>query len=275
MANTRAARKVAAIRRKLSAKVALPAEFAAFVALVTDPKLPARDLMKVTWSDPRPLLNADKTAVESFVPFLLFADGGVVALWLHGADVRVASCDSEGQHGVLAQDFREFVARLANPGGELLERLELEAPLDTRALVGTRKPRPVPASTKKAFAAWVASHALDANTPQTGATEALRKTLHGLALRMLEDGLSKVYKPASPHWSMSFRLNQGPAPDRWDVTYLDYGEWSQVPTEYGFAAVMPGLLGAMKTRKKSYELSINKDGHVFADRGNQLVLEPG
>jgi hypothetical protein len=63
----RAARKVATIRRKLPAGLKLPAEFAAFVELVTHPKDPRRDLMNVRWSDPRWLLNADRSAVDSFV----------------------------------------------------------------------------------------------------------------------------------------------------------------------------------------------------------------
>ena len=261
------------IRRKVPGSIKLPAEFAGFVELVTDPKVAARDVMNVTWSDPRPLLNANRSAVDAFVSFLLFADGGVAALWADGSDVRVATCDSEGQYAVLAQDFRDFLALLARPGAALQQRLELSTPLDTRALVPGHKPRRVPASVQKAFARWVGRHALDANTPQTASTDALRKTLHGAALRMLEDGLSKVYKPESPHWSMSFRLAQVAA-ERWDVTYVDYGVWREVPAKYGFAAVLPELLGAMKTRKKSYELSINRDGHVFADRGNQIALEP-
>jgi hypothetical protein len=272
MANMRAVRKVAAIERKLPSKSKLPPEFAGFVELVTDAKAPARDRMNVTWSDPRPLLNADKAAVDAFVPFLLFGDGGVVGLWVDGGDLRVASCDSEGQYGVLAQDFRDFVALLANPGAELLERLELEAPLDTRALAPWHEPRPVPGAMQKAFAKWVASHALDAKTPQTAATDGLRKTLHGVASRMLADGLSKVYKPESPHWSLWFRLAREAS--GWSVTYVDSGEWREVPAKYGFAAVLPELLAAMKSRKKSYELSIKRDGHVYADRGNELVLEP-
>lgn len=47
-----------------------------------------------------------------------------------------------------------------------------------------------------------------------------------------------------------------------------------MPAKYGLAAILPGLLPAMKTRKKTYEVSVTKDGHVFADRGNQLHLEP-
>jgi hypothetical protein len=272
MANTRAARKVAAIRRKVPRKIELPAEFAGFVELVTDRKSESRDLMNVAWSDPCPLLNADKSVVDAFIPFLLFADGGVMALWVDGNDLRVGYCDSEGQYGVLAQEFRDFVALLAKPGAELIEHLELDAPLDTRALAPGHKLRRVPASTRKAFAHWVASHSLDAKTPQTAGTETLRKTLHGVAARMLEDGLSKVYKPDSPHWSMSFQLTAEAG--RWNVTYVDYGVWRTVPTKYGLAALLPELLGAMKTRKKSYEVSIGRDGDVYADRGNELALEP-
>ena len=177
-----------------------------------------------------------------------------------------------GSIRVLAQDFRDFLALLANPGEELRQRLEIDAPLDTRALAPDHKPEGVPAATQEAFSQWVAGHALDANTAQTAATEVLRKTLHALARRMLEDGLSKVYKADSPHWSMSFRLTQ--VEDQWTVTYLDFGQWDAVPEKYGFAAILPELLPAMKTRKKSYELSIKEDGRVYADRGNQLELRP-
>ena len=228
--------------------------------------------MNVRWSDPRWLLNADKAARDSFVPFLLFADGGVTALWVDGADVRVARCDSEGQYEVLAQNFRDFAARLANRDAELLERLELQEPLDARALARGHKPRRVPASTSKAFSRWVASHSLDAKTTQTSTTEAVRKTLHAIASRMVADGLSKVYKPNDSHWYMSFRLTK--VADRWSITYLDYGVWYAMPSKYGFEAVLPDLLPAMKTRKKSYELRIARDGDVYADRGNQIHLEP-
>jgi len=71
---------------------------------------------------------------------------------------------------------------------------------------------------------------------------------------------------------MSFRLTQ--VEDQWTVTYLDFGQWDAVPGKYGFGAILPELLPAMKTRKKSYELSIEQDGRVYADRGNQLELRP-
>ena len=270
--NTRAARKVATIGRRLPSRVKLPPEFAAFVELVTHPTDPRRDLMNVRWSDPLWLLNADKSAVDSFVPFLLFADGGVAAFWVDGTDLRVARCDSEGQYGVLALDFRDFTARLTKPDAALLEQLELREPLDMRALARGHKPRRVPASMNKAFSRWVESHSLDAKTTQTSATEVVRKTLHAIARRMLADGLSKVNKPNDSYWDMSFRLTK--VADRWDVTYLDYGVWYPMPAKYSLATVLPDLVAAMKTRKKSYDLSVCKDGEVFADRGNQVYLKP-
>jgi hypothetical protein len=272
MASTRPARKVAAIQRKLPDKIELPVEFAAFVKLVTHPKDRLRDLMNVTWSDPRPLLNADKSAVETFVPFVLFADGGVAALWLDGSDLRVATCDSEGQFEVLAEDFGDFVARLGDSDASLLDQMELDAPLDAGAVVPGRKARRVPQSTQKAFDRWVARHSLDAKPIKTESSDVLRSALHAIARRMLEDGLSRVYTPDSPFWTGDFQLRQ--AGGRWNVTYLDYGEWRPVPTKYGFEALLPALLAVMKTRKKGYELSVWMDGTVFADRGNQLVLEP-
>jgi hypothetical protein len=37
--------------------------------------------------------------------------------------------------------------------------------------------------------------------------------------------------------------------------------------------LMAELLAAMKTRKKGYSLTVWKDGRVFADGGNELVIE--
>lgn len=179
----RAAEKVAAIRRKLPRGLKLPAEFAALVELVTHPKEVGRDLMNVTWSDPCWLLNTGKAALKSFVPFLRLSDGGIAAFWVDGADLRVARCNSEGDYGVIARDFQDFVARLVNPGAELLEQLELREPLDTRALARGQKPRPVPAAMNEAFSRWVESHSLDAKTTQTPAPEVIRKTLQAIARR--------------------------------------------------------------------------------------------
>lgn len=271
MALTRSARKVAAIRRKLPRELDLPAAFPAFADLVTHPKDRARDLMNLTWSDPRPLLNVDRSAAKACVPFLLLADGGVVAFWIEGTDLRVVTCDSEGQFAVLARNFHDFVARLTTPDAALRERLELEGPLDTRPMGRMSKPRPVPASIQTSFTQWVAHHALDAKTPQTASLQSLRDALHALARRMLEDGLSKVYTAKSPHWTKSFLLSQSGG--GWKVTYLDYGKWRPVPAKYGFAKLLPALLAAMKSRKKTYELNVWQDGRVFADRGNQLSID--
>ena len=76
---------------------------------------------------------------------------------------------------------------------------------------------------------------------------------------------------------LRLRLLQRQAAERLQrlvVLPLDFGQWDTVPGKYGFGAILPELLPAMKTRKKSYELSIEQDGRVYADRGNQLELRP-
>jgi hypothetical protein len=201
---------------------------------------------------------------------LLLGDGGVVAWWLDGAELRVAYCDSEGQFGVLARDFSDFLALLAQADSPLIERLELEAPLDTSGLVTARIPAPVPAGVQDTFNQWVEDHSLSAPVTRSPAGEAVRSALHALAARMLQNGLSKVYKPQSLRWSFQLRLAEKGG--GWSVEYLGYGAWYQLPNEYGFDSLLPQLLSLMKTRASSYELSIQRDGTVFGDGGNQLHL---
>jgi hypothetical protein len=76
---SRAQTQLAAIRKHLAKGMQMPAEFPAFVALVTSPKGPREDALRVGWSDPTELLNVDPAAGAEFVPFLQLADGGGVA----------------------------------------------------------------------------------------------------------------------------------------------------------------------------------------------------
>ena len=89
----------------------MPAEFPAFVSLVTNPKSPRHDPLRVGWSDPTKLLSVDKSAASEFLPFLTLADGGLVAFWKDGEHQRIAVYDSEGQHAVLPLNFRDFLLR--------------------------------------------------------------------------------------------------------------------------------------------------------------------
>jgi len=269
---SRARTKLAAIRKRLAKGTQLPAEFPAFVSLVTSPKSPRDDALRVGWSDPTELLNVDKSAASEFLPFLTIADGGGVAFWKDGEHQRIALYDSEGGHAVLALDFRDFLARLGRPTKAFRERIELDADVDTSNLIPRTTPKPVPAALNRKLTAWIESHSLSAPTLKSADGEELRKKLVAMARRMLVDGLSKVHKPQSAFWSMDLLLvKRG---ESWWATYLDFGKWYDLPTQYGLIELLPALLPLMKSRKARYALNIWKSGAVFVDKGNELALEP-
>jgi hypothetical protein len=269
---SRARTKLAAIRKRLAKDIQVPAEFPAFVSLVTDPKSPRDDALRVGWSDPTELLNVDKAANSEFVPFLELADGGGVAFWKDGKHQHIAVYDSEGGHEVLALDFRDFLARVGKPTTAFRERIELDAEVDTSQLIPPTTPKPVPAALNRKLTAWVESHSLSAPKLKSADGEKLRKKLVEMATSMLANGLSKVNKPRDFFWTMELLVvKRG---EEWRATYLDYGKWHDLPTKYGLIDLLPALLPLMKSRKVRYALNIWKSGEVFVDKGNELALEP-
>jgi len=269
---SRADTKLAAIHKRLAKDAELPAEFSAFVSLVTHPTSARQDALRVAWSDFTELLNVDKSAVAEFLPFLTLADGGGVAFWKDGQHQRIVAYDSEGGHTVVALDFRDFLARLGAPSDDFRELIELDVDLDTSELVPSTKPKSVPAALNDKLTAWIESHSLSAPILRSEDGEEVRTRLVAMAERMLVDGLSKVYKAKSDFWKMDLLLvKQGV---QWKVTYLDFGKWRDLPAEYELVELLPALLPLMKSRKARYALGIMKSGEVFVDGGNELALEP-
>lgn len=269
---SRAQTQLAAISKRLPKGAQLPAEFAAFVSLVTHPTSPRQDALRVAWSNFTSLLNVDKSAASEFLPFLKHADGGGVAFWYDGEHQRIAAYDSEGGYEVLALDFRDFLARLGSPTEEFRERIELDVDLDTSELIPPTTPRPVPEEFNNKLTAWIESHSLSAPKLKSAEGEQMRQSLVAIAERMVVDGLSKMYTPRSVFWNWNLLLEkQG---DSWRVTYRDYGKWYDLPARYELVELLPTLLPLMKSRKTRYELSIMKTGEVFVDRGNELAIEP-
>jgi hypothetical protein len=269
---SRAASQLAAISKRLAKGMQLPAEFPAFVSLVISPKGPRADALRVGWSDPTGLLNVDEAAKSELVPFLKLADGGGIAFWKDGEELRIVLYDSEGGHEVLAHDFRDFLARLRKPTKAFRERIELDADLDVSELISPTKPKPVPAALNRKLAGWIESHSLNGPVLKSADGEKLRKQLVAMAGRMLADGLSKVYKPRASFWQMDVLVVKGK--EHWTATYLDYGKWHDLPAKYGVSELLPALLPLLKSRKTRYSINIWKSGEVFVDKGNQLVLEP-
>lgn len=269
---SRAQTKLAAIHKRLAKVIQVPAEFPAFVALVTSPKSPREDALRVGWSDPTELLNVDKAAASEFVPFLKLADGGGVAFWKDGEHQHIAVYDSEGGHEVIALDFRDFLAHLGKPTEDFRELIELDVGLDTSQLIPPTTPKPVPAALNGKLTAWIESHSLSAPKLKSADGEKLRNKLVAMAESMLADGLSKVHTPRSSFWQMDLVLVKHG--DLWEATYLDYGKWYNLPTKYALMELLPELLPLMKSRKARYALKIWKSGEVFVDKGNELALEP-
>ena len=274
---TRAASRLDRIRKHLPKGRRLPAELTGFAKLVVSERGARHDLLELTWTDPLPLLNADRGALDAMLPFLRLGDGGVIALFWHDASPCVVHCDSEGGAAVIASSFADFLVRLARPTRELLERLEIESALDTAKLVepGAAKAR-IPASLSRSFAAWIESHSLSAKPTASPDARVLADRLLAISKRMISDGLSKVYNSRSIHWTTEFRIERGGTQGtEWTITYLDYGKWLPLPARYDVLALWPELLRSMKKpNARSFELSVWKDGHVFVDRGNQLTIEP-
>jgi hypothetical protein len=269
---SRAHTKLAAISKRLPKGMQLPAEFPAFVSLVTSPKSPSDDALRVGWSDPTQLLNLDKSAAAGFFPFLKLADGGGVAFWKDGEHQRIAIYDSEGGHEVLALDFGDFLARLGKPTEAFRERVELDVDIDTSKLIPHTTPDPVPAALNRKLTAWVESHSLSAPILKSADGETLRAKLVAMAHSMLVDGLSKVNKAQDFFWKLDLLLvKRG---EQWQATYLNFGKWYELPAKYGLIELLPELLPLMKSRRARYTLVIMKSGEVFVDGGNELALEP-
>lgn len=269
---SRSAQKLDALQKRLPEGMSLPPEFPDFVRLVTHDRSPRKDVLRVAWVNPTRLLNVEKVVARHFFPFLELADGGGIALWQDGVNLRVAYFTSEGGHGVLALSFRDFLARLGKPTRAFAERVELELPVNTRELVAPRSPRAVPTTLDRKLAAWLEGHSLRAQPAMSPDVQTLRKKLVDIARNMLTDGLSKVSKPRDFHWTMEYQLVNQAA--RWQATYLDFGEWHAVPAKYGLVELWTTLLPLMKQRKTRYELTVFKAGAVYVNGGNQLVLEP-
>ncbi len=269
----RASGKLAAVRKRLPRGRRLPTEFPAFIKLVTSEKGPRADVLRVGTSDPANLLNVTKEAAAHVVPFITLGDGGIIGLWYRDGDPCVVHHDSEGAHRILAHTFHDFLRMLAAPSPSFRERVELDVPLDTSALVSSQKPKRVTTAHNRKLTEWLEQHSLSAKPQRSPTSQRLRRQLVAIARRMLADGLSRVNKPRDFYWSMNLRLVKRAG--RWQVTYLDYGQWYPLPAKYGLLALLPDLLSLMKNpRKPRYELNIVKTGFVFADGGNQLSLEP-
>jgi hypothetical protein len=221
-------------------------------------------------------------------------DGSTLALWLYAgtetSTAPVVHLGSEGDHLILlADNFRDFLALfgigygelgfddLSKPPAEPASAARLRHWLATE--FGIRCPETGIALLQRAqgrhpdFTQWV--HAAQERTITRGEPEpeALRQRVYRIAEDMIRDGLSRVYTPASPWWSMDFKIERDG--DYLSITYLDFGEWYPVPPIYKLAKEVAGLLKFVKHKeRRQYELSTSVAGTVSVGPNRELVLVP-
>jgi hypothetical protein len=260
---------VESILRRIPRGAALPAGFSRFVSAVAAQDPTVHGWFEVKWRTPQDF-ELKKSASLSLLPFLRLGDGGVVAFWfVQPKKPAVIHFDSEGGQRVVAATFEDFLKRIAKQktGVGDFDEAELPAIKPPRTLALTSL-----AAIQKRFAAWCA----DASTLQaptvSNASEVLRKQLHQVARRMIQNGLSKVYT-SRDYWSMDFRFER--TAGAISISYLDYGQYYPVPSAYAMEPLLQQLLPLCRQRNlKKGELVITKDGLVSVDRDRQLVLLP-
>jgi hypothetical protein len=227
----------------------LPVGFEDFVA--ADP--PSR----VAWSELTPFgLDEGK----ELLPFIRLSDGGIIALWYRTPSPAVVYLGSEGQLRVLAGDFEEF--RLAVHTGSQALDLDDAAP-----------PSGSLDALQEEFARWWEEHTALQKPLHGTDSEALRHQVCEIAAKMLLDGRSKVYSLSSLWWSLQFRIELHTEGIR--ITYLDFGDWYPLPTEYGLVEAVEKLLPLVRhPGQPAYELSVCSAGIVSLDNDRELVLAP-
>jgi hypothetical protein len=215
-------------------------------------------------SGPRHLrvASADPTKLgaprDTFVPFLVFGDGGLLALW-QGAIVHLGS---EGERRVVAASMRDLCARIAKCATGVPELDEAEPPIVITI-------RGKPAALARAQEALDALFAHNDPKPVTDREE-LRAAVHRIAKKLIAGGISRTYRPKDS-WLLKFRLTRAPLA----IEVLDFGAYKPVPAESGLAPLAEALIAACKDpRRAQYELTVTWTGIVSIDRDRQLVLLP-
>jgi hypothetical protein len=251
------------IRRHLPKGRSLPAGFDDFVRVV-----PAA---AVQWND-LDAYSLKPSARREAVPFFRLPDGGLVALWYHGSSPAVVHIGGHGELQVLATDFDNFLKGLAARCSGLPDFDEGEESVRIPGIRGKPDVSGLP-EFQRQFDEWFQQHTSLLTPDSTPEAEALRQRVFAIAERMLGDGLCRVYTQSSSWWSMRYRIEREQEELR--ITYLDYGEWYEVPAKYHLGEEVQSLLRLAKSKRLTrYELEVCSPGIVSVDNDRQLVLVP-
>ena len=276
---------LATLHKKLPPGFALPTAFDAFVEAAAESDPTRHGWFDIKWTNPANF-GLGRGAAKTLTPFLRLGGGGIVAFWIReekaDAPAAIVHLDSEGSSAVAAENFDEFLARLAKrkTGVPDIDEADETFPPSDKTSVG--KPRPIPPALRAKFAKWLKENA-DVHTRQPADAasardlEKLRRQIHKAAIAMLRDkNISPIYSPRDDWWSLELhgiRQQDGSI----HLEYLRYGERLPLPPEHASTAtpLFAVLLTHVKhTKRASYQITIIKSGLVSVDKDRELVLEP-
>lgn len=251
------------VRRHVPKGRKLPARFDDFLRA----KLPFR----VEWNN-LDAYGLKPSARKEAVPFLRMPDGGLAALWYHAAEPAVVHIGGHGELKVVASDFDNFLKGIGARCSGLPDIDDGEEGFSLSGVRGKPNGAQLPALQKK-FDKWFKQHTSLLEPLVSSEAESLRRRVRKIAEDMIRDGRSKVYTLSSPWWSMHFQIERDG--DDVSITYLDFGEWYQVPAKYKLAEEVAASLKLVKHKKRRrYELSVCCAGILSIDGDRELVLVP-
>jgi hypothetical protein len=251
------------IRKKLPAGAKLPSSFGRLM----EDKLP----VDIRWTS-LAQYELKSSASKEAVPFLALGDGGIICFWFHGDPAPIVHIGAHGEVEVVAANFDAFLRDINSRRTGISDLDEADEPI---RIPGVRK-----AATRKKhkklqvqLQEWFESHSALQKPLKASTSDALRRRFVRIAKAMLKKGLSKVYSAKDDDWSMTFRAQR--TGSRLKLTYLDYGEWYDVPASYGLEATINEVLALVKhPKRKQFEIEVTVDGLVSVDRDKELVLVP-
>jgi hypothetical protein len=231
----------------------------------------ANPLGEVRWTDLRSY-DLLPSAHETAVPFLHLPDGGLVVLWYQQACPAVVHIGGHGELRVVARDFDDFLRAVMARCTGLYDLDEPRTAISVAGVEGIPQTAGL-AELQGNLQAWFNEHTALQAPLETPAAELLRQRVFNKVQAMIAQGLSTVYSPSSPYWSMQFQIER--TGSSLEIAYLDYGKWHPLPEQHKLDEEAATLVKLAKHRdRRRYELSVSKSGIVSIDRERELVLIP-
>jgi hypothetical protein len=219
-------------------------------------------------------LYIDEESTKNLVPFLKIGDGGIIAFWLKEDNYfPIVYLGTEGQIEVCAESFEKFIVAIKirkiniddfSYDAEFIDNLKCEQTNYSDDLVKELSVE---------FKAYMKNHSTQLDPFVNSETEIMRLQIYKKVIRMLQNGLSKVYNENSTWWSMDFaiKITDG----KINVEYLDYGKMYKLPSKYRLENDIEKLRKYFKHFEvKKFEIKVWCKGGISINNDTELLLVP-